>query len=60
MFGLGFDNGCFAEGHRGGCVCEVVVAKIKSLNVEKRNMPRFSTLKNVFKVETLAASGGIF
>ena len=42
-------------------MCEVVIAKFQHDNLEKRNMPRFfSTLKNFIKVETLAASGGIF
>ena len=42
-------------------MCKVVVAKNSSQNLEKPNMPWFFfTLKNFTKVETLAASGGIY
>ena len=42
-------------------MCKLVVAKIGSPNLKKRNMPRyFQHLQIFIKVETLAASGGIF
>ena len=42
-------------------MCEVVVAKIGSPNLEKRNMPSFFfNIKEFIRVKTLAASGGIF
>ena len=42
-------------------MCEVVVGKFQSQNLEDYNMPRFfPTLKKLTEVSTLAASGGIF
>ena len=42
-------------------MCKVVVEKVLSQNLERRNMPRFlSTLKNFTKVQTVAASVGFF
>ena len=61
LSGLGFDNGCLAEGHTEAAMCVKWWLQKNYLQVLKSvKCLGFFNIKKFIKVETLAASGGIF